>query len=178
MEMTSRLRPFVARRVPTPVDAQDVLQEVLVRIQRGLPNLESDEYLSAWLYKVARSAIADYWRGQPRCPTACKAETGIEHLAHEEDDNLVEKELANYVAPLIAMLPSPYREALTLTELEGVSQVRAAEMMEISVSGMKSRVQRARQKLRELFEACCEFDLDASGRVIACSPKVNRLQQC
>jgi RNA polymerase sigma-70 factor, ECF subfamily len=177
-ELANRLRPFVARRVPTSVDADDVLQEILIRAQRGLPGLQNHERLGSWIYQVARSAIADFWRSRPRCAAACATDGAIEQLANDADDNFMDTQLANYVAPLVAMLPSPYREALTLTELEGVSQVQAAEMLEISVSGMKSRVQRGRQKLRELFEACCEFDFDVRGRVIACTPKVDGSDPC
>lgn len=69
------------------------------------------------------------------------------------------------------MLPPPYREALTLTELEGVTQREAARMLGVSVSGMKSRVQRGRERLRELFEECCEIALDARSRVVGCAPR-------
>lgn len=70
----------------------------------------------------------------------------------------------------VVLLPSPYREALTLTELEGLTQKEAAEMIGISLSGMKSRVQRGRERLRTLFDECCEIGVDARGRAIACDP--------
>ena len=73
--------------------------------------------------------------------------------------------MAGYAALFVSMLPSPYREALTLTELEGLSQREAAEMLGISTSGMKSRVQRGRAKLRQALEDCCHIALDARGRV-------------
>jgi len=68
-------------------------------------------------------------------------------------------------------LPSPYREAITLTELEGRTQREAAQMLGISLSGMKSRVQRGRAKLRGMLEACCKVAVDARGKVIACEPR-------
>ena len=71
----------------------------------------------------------------------------------------------------MACLPSPYREAITLTELEGLTQAEAARMVGISVSGMKSRVQRGRARLREMFEACCEIALDGRGAVMQCEPR-------
>ena len=75
------------------------------------------------------------------------------------------------MAPFVARLPSPYREALTLTEIEGLTQRAAADLLGVSLSGMKSRVQRGREKLRELLEACCRIGLDARGRVIGCEPR-------
>jgi RNA polymerase sigma-70 factor (ECF subfamily) len=101
-----------------------------------------------------------------------------EKAAVSSDDNLVEQELATHVAPFVASLPSPYREALTLTELEGLTQKQAAEMLGIPLSTMKSRVQRGRERLREIFEACCEIALDARGHVVGCEPRPERPIAC
>jgi RNA polymerase sigma-70 factor, ECF subfamily len=79
----------------------------------------------------------------------------------------------------VEMLPSRYREALTLTELQGITQKEAAAMLGISVSGMKSRVQRGREQLREALEACCTIALDTRGRVVSCEPRPDgRLPDC
>ncbi len=170
-DLEAKLRPFVARRVASEVDVDDVVQDVFLRMQRGLPDLRDDERFGPWVYQVARSAIAEHRRQAARHPVVA-GEAGEEPAAEpEEDTGAVERDLATYVAPFIAMLPSPYREALTLTELEGLSQKDAAAMLGISVSGMKSRVQRGRARLREALEACCEIALDARGRVISCEPR-------
>ena len=176
-ELDGRLRPFVARRLSTPADIDDVLQEIFLRVQSGLPHLQQNERFGPWIYQVARSAIADQWRSRARHPLADV--NGADEPAPNADDNYpIEQELAGYVAPMVAMLPSPYREALTLTELEGLSQKEAADMLDVSLSGMKSRVQRGRLKLRELFETCCEIALDARGRVIDCHPKIEGPSPC
>jgi RNA polymerase sigma-70 factor, ECF subfamily len=167
-ELERKLRPFVARRVP-PDDVDDVLQDVFVRVQRGLPALRDEDRLVPWLYQVARSAVQESVRQRARHPL-----TG-----HEYDEPAVESEasvasetgLAAFAAAAIDRLPSPYKEALTLTELQGVSQLAAAKLLGISTSGMKSRVQRGREKLRELVESCCEIALDVRGGVIACEPR-------
>lgn len=169
-EVAARLRPFVAKRVPTS-DVDDVVQEVFLRMQRGLGTLREEERFGPWVYQVARSAIVDHHRARARHPIA-EDDDRADPAAEEDDPNAAtEALLAQYVAPFVAMLPSPYREALTLTELEGISQREAAEMLGISVSGMKSRVQRGREKLRALFEECCKIALDARGRVIDCVPR-------
>ncbi len=89
-----------------------------------------------------------------------------------EDRDVVE-ELAGYVAPFVAMIPSPYREALTLVELEGLAHKEAADMLGTSLSCMKSRVQRGRARLRKALEDCCYIALDARGRVVSCEPRPN-----
>lgn len=173
-DIEGRLRPFVARRVSSPADADDVMQDVFLRMQRGMADLRDEERFGPWVYQVARSAIADHRRACARHPLATSPEhDAVDDPIESEDDCAVERELATYIAPFVAMLATPYREALTLTELEGLTQKEAAEMMGLSLSGMKSRVQRGRHQLRKLLEDCCEIALDARGRVIACEPRVD-----
>lgn len=168
--LEARLRPFIARRVRAEADVDDVMQDVFLRMLRGLPQLRSEERFGPWVYQVARSAIAEHRRQAARHPVVGAAPA--EQTALDEgDDGAVERELATYIAPFVAMLPSPYREALTLTELEGLTQKEAAAMLGISLSGMKSRVQRGRQRLREALEACCAIALDVRGRVVSCEPR-------
>ena len=171
-DLASKLRPFVARRVRSPADVDDVVQDVFLRMQRGIAGLRDDERFGPWVYQVARSAIVDHQRVAARhvVVDGDPPEEAAPAL-DEEDEDAVARDLATYVAPFVAMLPSPYREALTLTELEGLTQKEAAEMLGVSLSGMKSRVQRGRKHLREALDACCHIALDARGRVVACEPR-------
>ncbi len=171
-DLEAKLRPFVARRLRSRADVDDVVQDVFLRMQRGLGALRDDERFGPWVYQVARSAIAEHLRAAARHPLA-EGDPPEESAPPPDDDDegAVERELAAYVAPFVAMLPSPYREALTLTELEGLTQKEAAAMLGVSLSGMKSRVQRGRQQLRAALEACCHIALDARGRVVACEPR-------
>jgi RNA polymerase sigma-70 factor (ECF subfamily) len=68
-------------------------------------------------------------------------------------------------------LAAPYREAITLIELEGMTQASAAAHVGLSPSGMKSRVQRARAQLRELLVGCCEIELDRRGAIAGYQPR-------
>jgi len=162
-EIEDRLRPFVARHVAS-ADVDDVIQDVFVRMQRGLAGVRDDERFSAWLFQVARSAIADQGRARARHPLAA-AEPPEETSAGDDDDREAFRHLSGCVAMFVARLPSPYREAVTLVELEGQTVREAAALAGVSVSGMKSRVQRGRAQLRALFEQCCDIALDARGKV-------------
>lgn len=170
-ELEDRLRPFIQRRVDRDADAEDVLQEVLLRVHRGLQGVRDEDRFDAWIYRVARHAIADHLRAKMKHPPARTEAPEEAELPFEEEDGQVARDLATCVSGFVAMLPSPYREAITLTELEGRTQREAAEMLGISLSGMKSRVQRGRAKLRELLEECCEIALDARGGVIGFEPR-------
>lgn len=169
-DVAARLRPFVAHRVPTS-DVDDVLQDVLVRMHRGLPDLRNDDRFSAWMFQVARNAIADAGRKNARVhePTDDLDETPAP--ASHDDEREAATALASCVSVFVAQLPSPYREAITLVELEGKTAKEAAEIVGISVSGMKSRVQRGRAQLRELFDRCCEIALDSRGKPTDFTPR-------
>jgi RNA polymerase sigma-70 factor (ECF subfamily) len=170
-ELTTQLRPFVARRV-APADADDVLQDVFLRIQANVAALRDGERLGPWVYQVARSAIADHHRRRARHPLASGAapDDAIDDSPIEDEGDAA-AEACRCIAPFVARLPSPYREAITLTELEGLPQKAAADMAGVSLSGMKSRVQRGRDRLRDMLLACCDIALDPRGHVIGCTPR-------
>ena len=168
--LRARLRPFIARRV-APADVDDILQDVFVRLHRSLPDLRDEERFGPWVYQLTRHAIVDHLRERERSPVA-DHEAPDEPAPDDGDgDGAVASVLSLYVGPFVAMLDEPYRTALTLTELEGRTQKDAAEMLGVSLSGMKSRVQRGRERVRALLVQCCEIALDARGHVIACEPK-------
>jgi RNA polymerase sigma-70 factor, ECF subfamily len=182
-DIAGRLRPFVARRVDAG-EVDDVVQDVFLRMQRGLPELRDEEKLGAWMYQVARSAIADNGRARARRPVPADDldDAPAEPETDPDRDREVARALAGCVAVFIARLPSPYREAVTLVELEGLTAREAAALAGISVSGMKSRVQRGRAQLRQLFEECCEIAVDARGKPVdaipraGCGPRSGREQ--
>lgn len=171
-EVEARLRPYVARRVASHTDIDDVLQETFLRIHRGLATLADGERFGPWVYRIAARAVADHLRARARHPVVpeTNAELGTD-AAVEEPGEDIEAELAECVALFVARLPSPYREAITLTELEGLTQKDAAEMLGVSLSGMKSRVQRGRERIRHMFDECCEMSVDCRGHVTGCTPR-------
>jgi RNA polymerase sigma-70 factor (ECF subfamily) len=120
---------------------------------------------------VARSAIVDHQRVAAKHRVVDGEGLEDQPLDVDDDDRAVEQELASHLVPFVAMLPSQYREALTLVELEGLTQRQAAEILGISLSGMKSRVQRRRVQLRKALDDCCHIALDARGRVVSCEPR-------
>jgi RNA polymerase sigma-70 factor (ECF subfamily) len=172
-ELEARLRPYVARRVRGPADVDDVVQDVFVRMQRGLLGLRDGERFGGWVYRIAEHAVADHLRTRARHPLACGSEGELtEDAAHAGNgDPTLEADLSECVALFVSRLPSPYREAITLTELEGLTQKDGAEMLGLSLSGMKSRVQRGREQIRRMFEECCEISVDSRGHVVDCTPR-------
>jgi RNA polymerase sigma-70 factor (ECF subfamily) len=165
------LLAFIQRRVATPQDAEDLTQDVLVRMQANLARLRESERIGAWAYGIARNAITDYYRDRAKHVDGLGA--ALEDMRSDSDDDPrsaansgdAEAELAACMTPFVDQLPDAYRDALRLVELEGVTQVEAARRADISVSGMKSRVQRGRVMVRELLTECCAVQLGPGGGV-------------
>jgi RNA polymerase sigma-70 factor (ECF subfamily) len=176
-DVAAQLRPFLARRVEAS-EVDDVLQDVFVRMQRGLPGLRDEERFTSWLFQIARSSIAEHQRTRARHPLPGAAEDVEITAEPTEDDRDSARSLSRCVSMFVARLPSPHREAVTLVELEGLTVREAAEMVGISLSAMKSRVQRGRAQLRALFDECCEIALDARGKVIDYAPRPRPCGSC
>lgn len=162
----ARLRAFILSRIPDGWVADDLLQDVFLKLHAGLASLNDETKLTSWLYQITRNAIADYHRAQR--PTV-ELSDGLPHpdTGLEAD---VTRELSHCLLPMIEQLPDGYREAIILSELEGHTQKEVAEIQGLSLSGAKSRVQRGRAKLREMLAACCRFEFDAAGRLSGYEP--------
>jgi RNA polymerase sigma-70 factor (ECF subfamily) len=170
-DIEARLRPYVARRLASAAEVDDIVQEILVRVHKGLAALRDGESFGGWVYRIAARTIADLARSHARDPIARGADlVEIDDSGSDEAADL-QLELGECVSLFVARLPSPYRQAITLTELQGLTQKEAAEMLGTSVSGMKSRVQRGRERIRQMFEECCEISLDCRGRVVDCEAR-------
>ena len=178
-DVHGRLTAFVARRVDNPADVGDIVQTVFLRLHERGASVAGDGRLVAWLFQVTRNAIADYYRAPSRRREVGLPSTDAENPGGDGPadpvstasvsfggDAEARAELASCVRPMVEGLPSPYREALTLVELQGVTQVEAAERLGVSVSGMKSRVQRGRARLRDALLTCCAVTQSASGGVL------------
>lgn len=170
-EIQQRLRPYVTRRVASAADVDDVLQEIFVRMQRGLAGLRDGERFGGWVYRVAQSAIADAGRARARNPVTVVEEVPETASAEHADQDELQAALGACVALFVARLASPYREAVTLTELEGLTQKDAAQMLGVSLAAVKSQVLRGRAKIRDMFEECCRISVDCRGRVTECVPR-------
>jgi RNA polymerase sigma-70 factor (ECF subfamily) len=160
------LRAFLARRVPAGVDADDLLQEVFVRVIRHLNTLRATDRPEAWLFQIARNALRDSLRARQRRDGRTDAlDIDLPDDSDAASDRASEAELAPCLTSMIGRLPEPYRSAIELTSIRGLTQAEAAREAGVSLSGMKSRVQRAREHLRQMLVGCCEIQIDVRGGV-------------
>ena len=163
-----KLKQFILKRVPDEQSAEDILQDVFLKIHTHIDSLRNEEKLQGWMYQIARNTITDYYREQ-RATVELPASLLLPEEPLVVDD--VVKELIPSVKAMVDSLPDEYRQALILTEYEGLTQRELAERLGLSFSGAKSRVQRAREKLKGMLLACCHFEFDRLGKVIDYQPK-------
>lgn len=160
------LRQFLARRVPPGVDPDDLLQQVFLRVLRSLGTLRGTERPEAWLFQIARNALRDSLRVRLRRDGRTDPlERDLPAVPDPSADRAAEAELAPCLTAMVDRLAEPYRTAITLTSLRGVTQADAARQVGISISGMKSRVQRGRVQLRQMLVTCCAIATDVRGGV-------------
>jgi RNA polymerase sigma-70 factor, ECF subfamily len=172
LEFRGRLRAFVARRVANPADVEDIVQFAFLQLHRGLGAIRNGERVHAWLYSTARRAIADYYRSPGRRVEVPSGDvTDLDALARADSavgDGDGRQEVARCLAPVLRRLAPADQEAILLTEVQGLRLADAAALVNVSLPGMKSRVQRARRRLREAILACCRVALDGRGAPIGC----------
>jgi RNA polymerase sigma-70 factor (ECF subfamily) len=171
-QFATRLRFFIRGRVADDATADDLLQNVFMKIQQRLSTLRGPARLEAWVYQIARNTIVDHYRASR------PAEELPDDLPQPEEtpEGMEKGPLLAAFRRMIAELPQPYREAIEVTELEGLSQVDLATRLGISVSGAKSRVQRGRSMLKDMLLECCRFEFDRRGGIVECEPR--RAQAC
>jgi RNA polymerase sigma-70 factor, ECF subfamily len=168
----SKLYNFIAGRVPDPDTADDILQDVYLKIHANIGGLRETDRLESWIYQIARNALVDHYRrSRPQ------DELSESFAAPPDDEPDATSQLAASLKGMLDCLPDKYREALELTELQGLSQVELAARLNITVSGAKSRVQRAREKLKEAFLDCCHFEFDKLGKIMDYHPKCEQCAQ-
>ena len=169
------LRAFIAKRVANEAEVEDILQDVFLRMHQRIDGLKDPRRVVSWIYQITRHAIIDHYRRPQHhreMPVGLASDMEATGLApatlavgREADSSELRVELSGCLRPMIERMAKDYREAVTLVELEGLTQRAAAQRMGLSLSGMKSRVQRGRKQLKQLLDACCLIQLDRRGGV-------------
>jgi RNA polymerase sigma-70 factor, ECF subfamily len=161
-EYRTRLFGFVHRRVADAATAEDIVHDVLVRAYEKRDTLRSAHRFEPWLYQITRHALIDHYRARRPTEPLPPDLAGLDGAG----DRQAMRELASCMQPLVNTLPSHYRDALALSELQGLTQQETAARLGLTLSGAKSRVQRGRRLLEEKLLECCRVELDSRGSIV------------
>ncbi|MET0514280.1 MAG: RNA polymerase sigma factor SigZ [Nitrospiraceae bacterium] len=183
-EVHAALRLFIAQRVADQTEVDDLLQEIFLRVHQQLDRVNDPGRVVPWLYRIARNAIVDYYRSPKRrreipAGLVCDMdERASAPVSSTDVPSRLRTELAACLRPMLDRLSDEYRDAVTLVELDGLTQQAAAERLGLSLSGMKSRVQRGRQRLKGMLSECCLIQLDRRRGVVAYRVRDRKTDPC
>lgn len=159
---------FVHKHIKDEDQAKDIHQEILIKIFTKHKSLKNQSSLKSWMYQIARNAITDYFRKNKFIDTKLS-----DNIISTDNEPIEEDELAPCIAPFLQQLRPNYKQALELTDLGNLSQKELAKKMNLSYSGAKSTVQRARQEMRKIFDQCCKIETDRYGSALSVIPNSN-----
>jgi len=155
----AELRGWLRRRLGNPSDAEDALQELFLKALRQQERFCEIINARAWLFEVARNALADRLR-----VSRDMVELPEDLAAPKEETEPVDS-LVGCLPRVLSELAPDDREAITLCDLGGMPQEEYARLKGLSLPGAKSRVQRARKRLRQRLMTGCQVSLDSAGGV-------------
>lgn len=161
-ELSAELKQFILRKVKDESIANDIHQDVFLKIMENQDKISQARSIQEYLYSIARNTTIDHFR---RANKKNDLEKVNDYLTGEENISLNSMIAECCIKPFINLLPEKYKQALIKTEFENISQKDLAKHLDISYSGAKSRVQRGKEKLKELILTCCNFSIDKYGNL-------------
>lgn len=164
---------LVRRRLANESDAEDITQDVMLRLAER-PDAAPEDTPMVWLQRVVANASIDYFRRREREARALGRALDEERVqagsAEQGEADRMREGIARCLAPFLARLDAQDQEALRLTDLGTLTQREAADQLGVPYSTLKSRVQRARGRLKDSLQDCCRFEVDARGAPIDAIP--------
>lgn len=163
-EFYNYLKAYIAQRVKDPSIADDLVQEVMIKLIESHQKSKEVQNIKAWLFQVSRNTIYDYYQKH-------KLEFNLTEdwdLPEEPDSELSKILVSDYVIPMIEMLPEKYSQPLMWADIDKVPQKEIAKKLDLGLSATKMRVQRARTHLKDLFTECCHLEYDKDGVFTGC----------
>jgi RNA polymerase sigma-70 factor (ECF subfamily) len=162
VELAAKVRGFIRRRVRDDATADDLAQETLLKVYRSRPSLRDGQRLEAWLYRIARTTLIDFYRrnrpGQELpADLAAESESGADEVTGA---------MTRALRQFLEELPENYREPVRLAEFEGLPLAKIALRLGLSLTAVKSRVRRGRAMLKKKLQDCCRLEFDRMGRII------------
>ena len=170
-EYQQTLKAFLHSKVSNTADVEDLLQEILIKTFQNLHKVQDASSVKSWLFQLANNTIIDFYRKHARQQRDSKIDADDLWFADLDHNEEFKQKLSLCIEPFIQALPEQSDSLLLAVDIKGQSQKALAEEQNVSYSTIKSRVQKSRGDLNNLFEQCCNLSLDKQGNVIDCELK-------
>jgi len=163
-QVQDELKGFVFKRVRDKTLTEDIVHDVFLKIQNKIQHVRETEKLFGWIYQITRNTIIDHYRKN-------KKQISLKDIDWESSPANFNDCVSNAISELIPTLPDKYRIPLEMSELQNMSQLEVAEKLDLSYPAAKSRVQRARQLLKDKLDEILIIKTDGYGNVVLCHDK-------
>ncbi|MEE9432007.1 MAG: RNA polymerase sigma factor SigZ [Melioribacteraceae bacterium] len=176
-EFSNQLQKYILKRVNNFDDAEDILQDVFIKIHLNKNSIVESEKLVGWIYAITRNSIIDYYKQKNR---NTKEEELNENKIFQTDDfkNSSYLELKNCLNPFLVNLSQEEKHLVVSADIKLQPQIELAEELGIPYPTLKSKLQRVRKKIKKMFFDCCKFEVDSKGKVIEFSSKNKVCKSC
>ena len=163
-QVQNELKGFVFKRVRDKALTEDIVHDVFLKVQDKIRQVRETEKLFGWIYQITRNTIIDHYRKD-------KKQISLKDIDWESSPPNFNDCVSNVINELIPTLPDTYRIPLEMSELQNMSQLDVAEKLGLSYPAAKSRVQRARQLLKDKLDQILIIKTDGYGNVVLCQDK-------
>lgn len=173
-KVLSYLRRLVGRH-----EAEDLAQEVFLKVSAALPDFRGDSNLSTWIYRIAHNTALDHLRkpslvkavNESDCPAPEETEQKWPENIPLLDSQLIRREMNDCIRGIVDGLPENYRAVLTLADIEGLKNGEIAGVLDLPLETVKIRLHRARARLKKELQHHCTFYKDGRNE-LACDRKI------
>ncbi len=166
--LIGKLYIYLLKNVKDRYIAEDILHDALLKILEKRQSYRYNENYDGWAFRITKNVLIDYYR---KSKTNTDVQNIEKKIDEEKDELNAYENLIPALKEFIENLPEKYSKPLILSDIEGVKQELIAQKLGLSVSGAKSRIQRARKMLKEYFLKCSEFKYDNRNRVVEFYPQ-------
>ncbi|HEY0679665.1 MAG TPA: sigma-70 family RNA polymerase sigma factor [Chitinophagaceae bacterium] len=156
---------FVKSKVNNHHDAEDIVHNVFVKVAMGVGDLNRHEKLQSWIYAVARNAIIDHYRSNSGNKKFALEDDASDKFSDEEYIDTT-KGLDCCLIDFVNQLPEEYRDIIIDVEMKGIKQKDLAEKYGLAYPSIRSRVQRGRERLKNILLDCCKIQWDNRGNIL------------
>jgi RNA polymerase sigma-70 factor, ECF subfamily len=175
------LLSFIKSKINNEQDAEDILQNVFIKIFSNIDSVTNKDKLQSWIYTITRNAIIDYYRASNKMKTTSLEDDLAERFTDEEYNDTT-KGLECCLSDFIHELPDEYRDIIIDVEIKNIKQKDLVEKYGLAYSSIRSRVQRGRERVKGFLLQCCDIKWDNRGNILEVEPIKNcspsKLKSC
>jgi RNA polymerase sigma-70 factor (ECF subfamily) len=153
---------FILKRVKDDGTTKDIAQEVMIKVYNFCLSKSGVQNVRSWLFQIASNAIVDHFRKHRR-----NVYVDNFHEAAEEEEASAFRDAAEFILPMIGLLPQMYAQPLRMSDVEGIKLKDIATALNLGLNAVKQRVSRGRKMLKDVFTECCLLELDDQGRLVS-----------